>query len=263
MKIKRIFKITWISVLSTFILVLSQNLTSEGFQGVNTIKMSFVDVPFVYLIINFSIFVALTILFIFFNKFIPSRKLLKGVIYSMIISILWIALRFQPMMVENFKKHLVDSIVFIIPMVMYGIFLGYLAEENKVQFKFERRQLSYLIISMTWIVFHIIYMIIARPAQGLVLYYLIWLVTTSLIISIVFGAIYEMYYLSKFNGFFITSISVFLIFISYYGYRYTLTGSVDIELFIRVALDVFSVVLAIQLLEFYFNRFTNKKLKEV
>lgn len=254
MKFKLVFKVLWISLLSTFLLVLSQNLTSEGFEGITKIKMSFIDVPIEYLIINFLIFSTLTILFIYVNKFIPVRKLLKGVFYVAVIVILWIALRFQPYLFENFSKYLHDSFVFALPMIIYGVLLGYLSSDKAIDFKFEKRQISYLIISLVWILFHIIYMVIAKPANGQFGSYIIWLISTGLVIGLVFGFIYETIYLTDYNSFLNTSISIFLIFTTYYGYRFTISRNLDLELFIRVALDVFSVIIATQFLDFYFNR---------
>ncbi len=263
MKFKLVFKVIWISILSTFLLVLSQNLTNEGFEGITKIKMSVIDVPIEYLLINFLIFVALTILFIYVNKFIPTRKLLKGIFYVVVIIVLWIALRFQPFLFENFSKYLHDSVVFAIPMIIYGVLLGYLSTDKKIDFKLDRRQISYLIISAVWLLFHIIYIVIAKPAKGQLANYGIWLIMTSLIIGLVFGFIYETIYLSNYNSFFVTSISIFLIFTTYYGYRFTLSGKLDLELFIRVALDVFSVIIATQFLDFYFNRIVHKEIEEV
>lgn len=255
MKLKPILKTFWISLLSTFILVLSQNLTEKGFQDINTIRLAFVEVPIEYFIINFFVFVLLTILFIKINDLLPIHKLAKGILYAVMVSFIWTALRFQPLLFEDIKRYLFDSFVFIIPMIIYGIFLGYLASNKSTSFKFEKRQFAHLIISLTWILFHIIYMIISGSAKGQVFYYIIWLLTTSLIIALVFGLVYEVSYVNNKNTFINMSLAVIIVFVTYYSYRSAIIGQFQIQLLIRVMLDFVSIMLAVQIIELYFNSF--------
>lgn len=255
MKIKRIFKIFWISLLSTMVLLFAQTLTSKGFDGFNTIRLSFIDVPLEYFIINFLVFAILTILFIIINELLPVHKLAKGVFFSAMISIVWIALKFQPSAFENFSRYIFDSFVFMIPMLIYGVFLGYLATDKRTVFKFEKKHLAYLIISVIWILFHLIYVFISGVAKEQVFDYIVWIIFASLILGLVFGLIYEFSLENKKNSFYLTSLSVFLIFISYYAYQFAINGEIDVQLIIRVALDIVSIILAIQVLEMYFNRF--------
>lgn len=259
MRIKPALKTLWISLLSTFTLVLAQTLTAEGFKGINTIRLSFLQVPFEYLVINFFVFVLLTILFIMINEMLPFRKLSKGIVYAAMVSIIWIALRFQPSAFEDFRKYIFDSFVFMIPMLIYGIFLGYLATEKTATFKFQKQQYSYLIISITWILFHLIYVFVSSAAKGQVLNYIVWLIIASLIIGFIFGLIYEFSLESKKNSFYISSFSVILIFSSFYAYQYAINRQIDVQLFIRVALDIASIILAVQVLEIYLNRFKSLK----
>lgn len=255
MKWKPVLKTLWISLLSTLILVLSQNLTEKGFQDINTIRLAFVEVPIEYFIINFFVFVLLTILFIKINDLLPVHKLAKGILYAGMVSIIWTALRFQPLIFEDIKRYLYASFVFIIPMLIYGIFLGYLASNKSTTFKFEKRQFAHLIISAIWILFHIIYMFISGSAKGQVFYYILWLVTTSLTIALVFGLVYEISYANNKNTFINMSLAVIIVFLTYYSYRFAIQGQFEMKLLIRVLLDFISIMLAVQIIELYFNSF--------
>lgn len=255
MKLKPYLKTFWISALSTFILVFAQTLTEDGFQNIRAIEFANFDLPLQYILANFFNFVLLTVVFIIIEKYIPTKKLLKGVIYAAIIYFLWFALKLQPIVGETFKTRFYSSLTFLVPLFIYGIFLGYLALDSEIKFKFEKRQLAYSIISLIWILFHIIYLFIDKTAEGQILQYIIWLVLTSLIIGIVFGLIFEFTYLNKGNGFFLTSVSTLIIFSSYYIYMFSVIGHFELKLFIRSLLDIISVTLAIQMVEIYFNRF--------
>lgn len=255
MKLKPILKTLWISLLSTLILVLSQSLTEKGFQDINTIRLAFIQVPIEYFIINFFIFVLLTILFIKINDLLPVHKLAKGIFYAGMVSLIWTALRFQPLIFEDFERYLYDSFVFIIPMIIYGVFLGYLASNKSNSIKFEKGQLTHLIISVVWILFHIVYMLIFGSAKGQVFYYILWLITTSLIIAVVFGLVYEISYAKNKNTFINVSLAVIVVFITYYSYRFAIKGQFEMKFLIRVLLDFISIMLAVQIIELYFNRF--------
>lgn len=260
MKVKPILKLLWISFLSTFTLVLSQTLTASGFKDINTIRLSFLEVPIEYFIINFFVFVILTIVFILTEKLMPIHKLGKGVFYSTMVSFVWIALKFQPIAFENVKRYIYDSLVFMIPILIYGIFLGYLATEKKESFAFKKSQLGYFFISAIWILFHLIYMIISDSAKNQLFNYIVWLLIASLVLGLVFGLIYEFSLKGKRNSLFVTSIAVILIFISYYAYRFAVNSLFDVQLLIRISLDITSIILAIQFFDIYLNR-TKKIIK--
>jgi|SRR5690554_5091351 len=255
MKIKPILKTLWISLLSTFILVLSQTLTLRGFEDINTINLLFLEIPIEYFVINFLIYVMLTILFILTNDLIPFPKLAKGVVYSVMISVVWIALRFQPKALTNFSRYVFDSIVFVIPILIYGIFLGYLATEQTKKFKFEKKHLGFLLISAIWIMFHAFNLILSQPVKEHWFYYILWVIPTSLALGLVFGLIYEFSLTSERNSLYVTSAAVIVIFISYYAYQFAINRTADIQLFIRVLLDITSIILAIQFFEIFSNRF--------
>lgn len=254
MKFKPIFKILWISLLSTFTLVLSQALTTKGFENINTIRLFFLEVPIKYLAINFLVFVMLTIVFMLLNDKLPVHKLLKGVVYSLMVSFVWVVLQFQPITFETATKYIFDSIVFMIPMLFYGIFLGYLATEKTVVYEEQSSFFGFLSISIIWILFHLIYMVISESAEGQLLSYIVWLVIAGLIIGLIFGVIYDFSLSGTKNGLFITIIAVILIFGSYYAYQYALNDVVDVQLLIRIALDTTSIMLAIQFSEIYLYR---------
>lgn len=133
---KASLKTLWISFLSTIIKILAQTLTTEGFSDINTIKVAFTEVPIEYFAINFFIFVALTVLFILINQQIPAYKLLKGFIYTIMVSFVWTALRFQPNVLENFAKYAYGVATFFIPMIIYGALLGYLSTDRQKNLNF-------------------------------------------------------------------------------------------------------------------------------
>lgn len=258
-KIKTVLKTIWISGLSTITKLLAQTLRADGFKDINTIRMAFIEVPIEYLLINFFIFVALTILFIFINEQIPTYKLIKGVVYGLIVTVFWTALRFQPNIFENFMQNLIDIIVFSIPMIIYGVFLGYLASDKTTTFKFSKKQISSLIISLGWLLIHLIYMIFVPPAKGQTFNYIIWLLTASIIIGIIFGFFYQLSLKCKYNTLLINALIVMVMFSSYYAYRFSIVNKFDLMLFIRVLLDIISVLLSIQFIELYLGRPKNSK----
>lgn len=254
MKVKPILKTLWISFLSTFTLVLAQTLTTNGFENINKIRLSFLELPIEYFIINFFVFVILTILFIMLNDSLPVHKLAKGILYALMVSLVWIALKFQPSAFENIRKYIFDSIVFMIPILIYGVFLGYLATEKTKTFEFKKRHLGYSLISAIWILFHLIYMSISGSPEGQVFNYIVWLILASLILGLVFGLIYGFSLSSEKNSLFVTTIAVIIIFFSYYAYQFAVRSEFDVKLLIRISLDITSIILAIQFFEIYLHR---------
>lgn len=261
MKAKPIFKTIWISLLSTLTLVLAQTLKPRGFEGFNKITLFFVKVPLEYFLINFLIFLMLTIFFTFVRDLFPVDKLYKGIVYASMISIIWVVLKFQPSTYINILDKILDSVVFLVPMFIYGIFLGYLADEKTVSFKIEKKHAFYFIISFVWILFHIIYVFLSGIAKGQFISYIIWMFIISLILGIVFGFGHEMSIEKKKNSFYLSMAFVILMFGSYYLYQFTINNIIDVELFIKIALDVVSIVLALQVLELLFSRFSEEKWK--
>lgn len=259
MKLKPILKTLWISLLSTMTLILAQTLTTRGFEGFNTIRLSFLDVPLEYFIINFLMFLMLTILFIVINELLPMHKLSKGLFYALMVSIVWIALKFQPNGFENFKTNMFASFVFIMPLLIYGLFLGYLATEKTFTFEFKERQKYYFIVPLVWILFHLIYVFVSGVAKGQVVNYIIWIIVTSLILGLVFGLIYELSLKSKKNSFYLTSLAIVIIFGSFYAYQYAINREIDIQILIKLALDIVSIILATQVLEIFFNKLNEDK----
>jgi uncharacterized membrane protein len=80
-------------------------------------------------------------------------------------------------------------------------------------------------------------------------------IPTSLALGLVFGLIYEFSLTSERNSLYVTSAAVIVIFISYYAYQFAINRTADIQLFIRVLLDITSIILAIQFFEIFSNRF--------
>lgn len=262
--VKKVLKTLWISALSTVMKLLAQTLTKSGFGELPKLG----TVPIEYLVINFIVFASLTVLFIFIVDYIPTYKLLKGVLYSLLISFVWTALIFQPQLFEDFRGYIINIGVFLIPMVVYGAFLGYLSTEKKNHYKFSKDDLKYLIISLLWLVFHMIFVIFIPPMRAHFLNYAMWLLTASVIIGFIFGFFYHIHIESKYNTLLISSIIVAVVFFSFYIDRYATGKTFEWAFFIRLLLDIISVVLSLQVIELYttkktlFGKLGKRKIKE-
>ncbi len=252
---KKILKTLWIAALTTLTKLLALTLTKDGFSKLPTLG----SVPFEYLAINFLLFVGLTVLFIYIEENIPVFKLLKGVVFSMLVSIVWSALIFQPALFDNITKYLTGIFIFMGPMLIYGAFLGYLSTENKKKFSFTKKHLIYLFISAGWLIFHLLFMIFVPPLEGYRFKYILWLIPTSLIIGLTFGFFYLIHEDSKYNPLVISSIIVLVIFLGYYADRFVSDKSFEWVFFIRILLDVVSVILTIQVIELTQSKTRNNK----
>lgn len=245
--LKKTLKTLWIAALSTLMKVLAQNLTRPGFGELPKLG----SIPLEYLAINFIIFVGLTVLFIVIEEYMPTYKLLKGVLFSLLVSVIWIALLFQPLLFSNFKDYVTGIGVFFVPMLIYGAFLGYLSSEKKYKFTISRTQFRYFIISFTWLIFHLIFIIFIPPPKAQLFNYFIWLLGASFIIGFISGFFYEIHLNSKYNTLLVSSIIVVVFLFTFYIDRYASGKPFEWEYFIRFLLDAVSVILALQVIELF------------
>lgn len=256
---KNILKTVWIALLSASIKLIAQNLTKAGFVGLPKLGA----IPLEYLVINIIIFSALTILFIYIESYLPFNSMFKGIAYTILISIIWIALIFQPEMFENFRSYLIGVGVFFLPMMVFGMLLGYLSTSKKNKFIVTKDLFKYFIIAVFWLGFHAIYMTFIPPNKTQIANYGIWLLTASAVISIIVGFFYEIHIGSKYNTLLITSIIILVVFSTFYLDRFATNKSFRWEFFIRLLLDVVSIILSIQVIELYITRFRVDILKKL
>lgn len=243
---KTILKIIWISLLSTVVKVLTQVLVDDNFltflsPGEPRIEPFHIE----YLIINIVVFVVLTIIFIYGRKYIPVSKLFKGVVYSFSITLIWFALKFEPNSEETIYNYFLNILIFFIPMMIYGLFLGYLSDEKTSTYKIKENILSSVIYLSSWIFLRIIYIVLEiNQASFKVFTGTLWLVLTGTAIGLVFGLLYDMSKLPKrqtLHWIFIFSLAVFP---GYYLSEYTINKLFNPYRFLAVSLDVLAIIIS-------------------
>lgn len=95
------------------------------------------------------------------------------------------------------------------------------------------------------------------PAKSQIFNYIIWVLFTALVIGVTFGFFYEIHLKTKYNSIYMASIVVFVVFVSYYAYQFSLNNEFDLKLVIKVLLDIVSVIISILFIEIYLNRLKN------
>lgn len=258
--LKKVLKTLWIASLSTLMKLLAQNLTRDGISGLPTLG----SIPYQYIIGSFLMFVSLTILFIFIVDYLPFNKMFKGIFYAFFIGLLWTSIMFKPETFKSIEDYFVGIAVLITPLMVFGVFLGYLSNDKKISFKFHKSLLTNYVIGFLWLLFHIMFMVFSPPGKDLRVNYIIWIVITSIVVSVVIGFFYEIHINSKYNTLLITSIIIAVIFINFYADRFISDRLFEWIYLIRLLLDVVSIMLSIQVLELFKPRMKveHTKLKE-
>lgn len=249
---KTVFKVTWISFLSTIVRGLAQMLTKEGFKNVSSINTMLGPLPIYYFIVNFVFFLAITIMFIPLNKYIPSSKLTKGIVYSMSIGLIWFALRFEPNTYINALAYIVDIIVFFIPLAIAGVFLGYLADDEKRVYKPSKNSfIASTMVAAFWIVGKIIYFLLdpKEPKDTNLLTNMIWLLLTGLIIGMTIIIIFETIKAPRTQTFMYMSIMLIIIFIGFYTYKQVINPKFYFLLTLKPLIDIVFVTSGLLLVE--------------
>ncbi len=243
---KTIFKLFWISLLSTIVNILTKTLVDDNFLAFLSLdepKLERFHIE--YFIINYVVFTILTLIFIYGKRYIPTSKLTKGVVYSLTISVIWFALKFEPAKNFNLLKYILNVITFFIPMMIYGIFLGYLSSEKTFAYKLSEGFLSSFIYFSSWILLRVIY-INLEINQGFFRVFsgALWLSAAGVIIGALFGLIFDSSYGSKREILrWILLVSI-ITFGGYYMLEYTLEKFFNPYRFIAVALDVIAIVIS-------------------
>lgn len=259
---KTVFKITWISILSTIVRGLAQMLTKEGFSNVAKLSTMVGPLPIYYFIVNFVFFLAITIMFIPLNKYIPSSKLTKGIVYSVSIGIIWFALRFEPNTYISVFAYLIDIIVFFIPLAIAGVFLGYLADDEKPLYKPTRYSLiTSGFVAVFWIVGKIIYFLLdpQEPKDPNLFTNTIWLLLTGLIIGMVLTIIFETIQASRTQTFLYMGVMLVIIFIGFYLYKQVVNPKFYALLSLKPLIDIVFVTMGLLLGERMFKLHTETK----
>lgn len=245
-EMKTLFKIVWISLLSTIVNILTKILVDDNFLtflSLDEPKLERFHIE--YTLINLVVFTILTIVFMQIKKYIPSSKLTKGIVYSLSISVIWFALKFDPTGSEKILQYIFNVITFFIPMMIYGIFLGYLSSEKTFSFKISESFLSSFIYLSVWVLLRVIYINLEFD-KGLphIVSGTLWLVITGTIIGIVFGLAFDLSYDGKKETLRWILLVAIITFGGYYLLEYTLEKLYNPYRFIAVGLDVGSVMIA-------------------
>lgn len=250
MKVKRdmktIFKIFWISTISTIVNILTKILVDDNFLAflaLDNPKLEKFHIE--YIIINFVVFTILTIVFIYGKRYIPTSKLTKGVFYSLSISLIWFALKFEPSKSESFLNYLLSIITFFIPMMIYGIFLGYLSSEKSFTYKLSEGFLASFIYLSSWVLLRVLYINIGVD-RGLFHIFsgALWLVIAGTVIGVIFGLIFDMSYGDKKETLIWILLVAVITFSGYYLLEYTLDKFFNPYRFIAVGLDVLAIIIS-------------------
>ena len=240
---KKVFKITWISVLSTLVKMLAQLLSKDGFQNFNSLKTAIGDIPTEFILVNFLVFVILTVVFIYMNNKIPSTKLSKGLSYSLSISLVWFVLRFEPNTYDKIIDYFVDTLIFFVPMLIYGVLLGYLSSPRKHLIDFSRSYYASIIVCVLWILFRVLYFIIDidEPKTNHTISVLVWLVVTGAVIGFIFWMIYKNLRMNMVSSqLSILGISI-IVFLSYYCFEFiSLKSFYPLEL-LKITFDLLAI----------------------
>ena len=240
---KKVFKITWISILSTLVKMLAQLLTKDGFQNFNSFKTAIGDIPYEFILVNFLVFVLLTIVFIYVNDKIPSTKLSKGLLYSLCVSLVWFVLRFEPNSYDQIIDYFIDILIFFVPMLIYGIFLGYLSDPRKHSLDFSKSYVASIFVGAFWILFRVIYFLIDidEPKTNNTISVIIWLLVAGVVIGFIFWMIYKnirMNIVSSQLCIFGISLMVFL---SYYSFEFVSLKSFYSLQLLKITFDLLAI----------------------
>ncbi len=243
---KTFLKVVWISLLSTVVKLLTQVLVDDNFLAFLKLDNPRLEVfHYNYLFINIVVFVVLTIVFIYVKKYIPAHKLFKGVIYSMSITLVWFALKFEPTIDVDFIGYFRKILIFFIPMLIYGIFLGYLSSERSYRYQPTDAFLSAFIYFFAWVILRIIYLLIdVNKADLFVFSGAVWLIMSGAAIGVVFGLLFDMSKLSFKKTVFWIFLMAVIIFFGYYLSEYTIDKILNPYRFLAAFLDIAAIMLA-------------------
>lgn len=237
-------KILWISVLSTLVKMLAQLLSKDGFRNFSSLKTAVGDIPYEFILVNLLVFVILSVLFVLLNDKIPSTKLSKGLLYSISISLVWFVLRFEPNSYDSIWDYLVDTVVFFAPMIIYGVFLGYLSTQKRHLVDFSKSYLSSLIIGSLWVILRVVYFIIDvdEPKTNDYVSVSIWLFSAGIVIGGIFWMIYKNIRLKKLqSALWILAISI-VIFGSFYAFEFITLKTFYPLILLKIGFDIIAIL---------------------
>ncbi len=261
---KTLFKIIWISLLSTIVNILTKILVDDNFLAFLKLDEPRLERFHVeYILINIVVFILLTMVFIYGKKYLPSTKLSKGIVYSLGISLIWFALKFEPTPNEKLMSYILNIITFFIPMMIYGVFLGYLSSEKEVEYKVTEAFLSSFIYLSAWIFLRIIYLTFdVSKEEFLVFRGTLWIVLTGVVIGVIFGLLFDVKTKTSKQTF----VWIFLVsavtFSCFYLLEYTMDGMFNPYRFLALTLDIIAIVVATLISFKVFEKTPNKQIKE-
>lgn len=253
---KTTFKVIWISLLSTIVTVLAHLLADTTHHPLFILKTPLLDIPYLFLMVTLLIFTLLTLIFIGIKSYLPASKLTKGILYTSLISIVWIVLNLEPTTIKSFAGFIITILVVLAPMSVYGVFLGYLSSEQTNKLSISLSYLSIFIIMILWLSFRGLYYLIDvdAPKRSNILETILWLSVSSIVIGVVFSIfkkLIKLPFLTKAVWLFNL---VSAIFVSYYLMGYSL-GVVFYPMeYVKILFDIVSVMLALIISMLLFER---------
>ncbi|MFA5720039.1 MAG: hypothetical protein WC939_03160 [Acholeplasmataceae bacterium] len=245
---KTTFKVTWISLLSTIVTLLTHILADTKYHPSFILKTPIVDIPYLFLIVMLLVYFLLTLLFIGINQMIPTTKLKKGIVFTTLVSIIWIILSMYPSKITSFSSFLGSILIILVPMSVYGIFLGYLSSEKKVEFSKRMPYFSLVSIMVFWLLFRYLYYFMDGDEPKIKdVKTIVWFLSSGLFIGLVFS-MFKMYInspaLIKLTWLFNLSATIF---IGYYLFSYSLDTVFYSIQYVKISFDVLGVMMGVLL----------------
>lgn len=187
---KTTFKVTWISLLSTIVTLLTHMLADTKYHPSFILKTPIVDIPYLFLGVMLVVYFLLTLIFIGINHTIPATKLKKGMVFTSLISLVWITFSLHPSKIDNLGSFVLAILIVLVPMSVYGIFLGYLSSEKSVQLSTKIPYTKILIIMVLWLLFRYTYHFIDGDEPKIKsVGTFFWLISSGLVVGLVFSCL--------------------------------------------------------------------------
>lgn len=246
---KTTFKIIWISLLSTIVKYLTHLIVDSNFQSIHIIHTPIIDIPYMFIIINIVVFCVFTLIFIGIKDHLPTSKLSKGVVYSLLISSVWFIYSIEPNAIHSLSDVMRFLIITFAPMAIYGAFLGYLSSERRIKMSLTKSYYGIFFVALLWIGFRVLYYAINtnEPISTNSFHVFLWLTLSGAVIGVVFSIFNKLID----HTMIITLAWMFniicAVFVTYYIVNYSLNIIYENIHALKIAFDIISVLLGISL----------------
>jgi hypothetical protein len=155
----------------------------------------------------------------------------------------WFVLRFEPNTYDKIIDYFVDTLIFFVPMLIYGVLLGYLSSPRKHLIDFSRSYYASIIVCVLWILFRVLYFIIDidEPKTNHTISVLVWLVITGAVIGFIFWMIYKNLRMNMVSSQLSILVISLIVFLSYYCFEFiSLKSFYPLEL-LKITFDLLAI----------------------